>query len=68
MVTIRLKTVVFAPGGSLGASLEGSFLALGSLEASKHHDHVFFGRQGVPLERPRHASLQNMMVKPMVIF
>ena len=66
VVKIRLKTLVFAPGGALGASLEGNFLALGSLEASKHHDHVFFGRQGVPLERPRHASLQMMMVKPMV--
>ena len=65
-VKIRLKTVVFAPGGVLGASLERNFLALGSLEASRHHDHVFFGARGVPLERPRHASLQIMIVKPMV--
>ena len=65
-VGIRLKTLVFAPGGALGASLERNFLALGSLEASRHHDHVFFSARGVPLERPRHASLQIMMVKPMV--
>ena len=64
VVKIRLKTLVFAPGGALGASLEGNFLALGSLEASRHHDHVFFWRQGVPLERPRHASLQIMIEIP----
>ena len=66
VVNIRLKTLVFAPGGALGASLERNFLALGSLGGSRHHDHVFFGARGVPLERPRHASLQMMMVKPMV--
>ena len=63
---VSSKTLAFAPGRSLGASLEGSFLALGSLGGSRHHDHVFFGARGVPLERPRHASLQIMMVKPMV--
>ena len=66
VVKIRLKTLVFAPGGALGASLERNFLDLGSLGGSRHHDHVFFGARGVPLERPRHASLQIMMVKPMV--
>ena len=67
VVIIRLKTLVFAPGGALGASSEGSCLALGPLEASRHHDHVFFGARGVPLERPRHASLQIMKLKPIVL-
>ena len=57
---------VFAPCGPLGASSEGCFLALGARGGSRHHRHVFFGARGVPLERPRHASLQIMMVKPVV--
>ena len=51
--------MVFAPGGALGASLERSFLALGSLEASRHHDHVFFWRQGGPLGAAKACVIAN---------
>ena len=65
---IRLKTVVFAPGGSLGASLEGSFLALGSLGGSRHHHHVFFWRQGGPLGAAKACVIANYDGKTRVFY
>ena len=53
------KMVVFAPGEALGTSLDGRLLALGSLEASRHHDHVFFWRQGGPLGAAKACVIAN---------